>query len=412
MIQDTMISLCHSLVDKDLVRKQYDLLCKPAKLNSMQIKALITPELDNSFYRMWDYIKENPSVLYKVTTCNGKSFTAEDLCAYGSAALCGAVIPGSKSLVNAGAVWCPIFEVLTVPPGVEVVPPSIGSVAVGVAIAVSVVATINITRNVINLYSSEELKVWGHIRKQTLIKMSRIRVLTEDDVLKDFVCPILGDIPDCPMRAPNHCTYDKRSIKKFIKENPSKCPPGGSILFDKSSLMFDFPYANTVLMRLEELIKTVKAVEKAPLLEDFCHEYQLKRDLLSEKRMNSIGSSFSPIVECLAKTPQNAADNQRNREVVLKYIGRAERNYSRITEMRRVKVCTNTPFELLLISAFGWLGLKKSMKEVDVMPDDFKEISDELFSRKGIVEPIKPVKIDEVKRQEPDDDQGEYVMIA
>ncbi len=384
-------SVCGERVGYHSVRKKYLELCSPAQLNTKQMRCLSDPLRDNFVRKIFDYIKDHPSVLYKIFTCTGKKFTAEDACAIPAFGIVGALIPLVMQIAQAGGVLDPITEMIVYPAGITAVSPSVGPILIGAAIGASLILATNFTINTIHISRDQATKVWEERRKQWMMKDSELSVLKDDDVLKDFLCPITKDIPSCPVRAPNYLTYDRKAIEEMLDNG--KIPPRCSQLFAKDDLVFDHSHANTICIRISEITSAIFQDERVPKLTHvpyFASSYDKKRNqVVAELRNNTQG---------LAELVQRSSDfsdkmiETRPLDEATRIIGLEKEHFKEMADefkvvsrkSVKVAVCTNNWFEKIGISLFGWAGVKRRMEFVEVLPDLFPNISNARDKRLGI----------------------------
>lgn len=384
-------SVCGERVEYQSVRKKYLELCSPAKLNRRQVKCLNDPLYDNVIKRIFDYIKDHPSVLYKIFACSGKEFTAEDACAIPSFGIVGALIPLVIQIAQNGGVLDPITEMIVYPAGISAVSPSIGPILIGAAIGASIILATNMTINIIKINRDQATRVWTETRKQWMMTDSELSVLKDDDVLRDFLCPITRDIPTCPVRAPNYLTYDRKAIEEMLDNG--KVPPRCSQLFSKDDLVFDHSHANTICIRIKEITTAIfddGKVLKLPHVHYFCSSYDKKRNMVvSELRNNTQG--LAEIVKRSSDFSDKMIETKPIDEAT-RLIGLEKEHFKGIADefktvsrkSVKVAVCTNNWFEKIGISLFGWAGVRPRMEFVEVLPDLFPNISNERDKRLGI----------------------------
>lgn len=390
------------------VREKYLELCSPAILNSRQITAIrdLTEE-ESTVFRVYAYIKDHPKVLYKVFTCNGEGFSLDDVRAYGGAGFLGGMITrifGTTYPPEISGKWSPALGrfIHTLPPGTSLVFPSIETVLAGIGVSIAVVAAVNVSRNIYKISNSNAFNVWKQKRSKLMKNASVIRVLTEDNILKEFLCPITKDLPDCPVRAPSNFTYDRKAIEACLKNG--LIPPKCNSLFDKKLLRFDFSHANTVIFRIEEIIQSIKrdpSFHEIGHLEELTDLLERRRGLMVQDRLNDKSVAvaivqdhadrFSRIKDQSKVSEKEEEEKRKNTEAYYEDMARDFRVYRQ--KAKKVKVCTDWwDSTFFFKDLFSFLGFKRTFVEVDVMPDTFTNISTAANIRKGIIPPPKKEK--------------------
>lgn len=386
------------IVKYEPVREKYLELCSPVKFNRRQIQCLKDPEYDNFFRKAFDYIKDHPSVLYKIFSCSGQKFTEEDACVLPGSFILGAIIPTIIQIAQSGAIFDPVTEVLKYPIGVIPVAPDVTPILIGAAIGVGLILTANVTQNIYRLTKEQATIEWNLRRNEMIKYTSKWSVLKHDDVLKHFVCPITKDLPICPMRAPNYVTYDGDSLEDMLDHGI--IPPKSHKLFDKTDLTFDYSHANTITMRIREIVNAIKfdsSLMRFPHMPDFVDAYTEKRQKVVSKVINQtaeVASLVSSSSDFTDKIISKHNDDEKQRDLILdaqkEYFKEMASDLKSVSRKAvKVAVCTNNWFEKIGISLFGWAGVKPTMEFVEVLPDLFPNVSNARSKRLGISsEPI------------------------
>lgn len=227
-------------------------------------------------------------------------------------------------------------------------------------------------------------KVWCHKRSNALKEAAKKSVLTSDDILKNFCCPLSNDIPDCPVRAPNHCTYDMTVLREKLRGWGRKALPQGGPIFTIEEVSFDFGFANSILDRLNAL---AIAIPKDPTFKKFvnvksltasykarCKNLEDRREKNAKAALKAAKSAMEEVKNSFSKSVNNEAkfaveevksDPSELEKAQKKYASEVDGIRFAKERLRTVYVCTNGRIAKIFIKIFGWVGVKKTMVKVD-----------------------------------------------
>lgn len=358
-------SIYGNLVNRADLPQQYRRIVDSAVLNKTQIRKITRPREDNIVFRVSKYVSEHKRVLYQIVTYSGEGFSDRDLVVYGgavSAALFATFVGGTTAPPGTTWVYDAYHDYYTpiLPLGTSMKYPSPKAFLLAIGVAITAVAVGNAARNIYKIKNSDAYAVWKQNRGDLLIEASKKSVLTSDDVLKNFLCPLSKALPDCPVRAPNHCTYDRKVLRRKLQELAGrKALPQGGPIFTLAEVSFDFGFANSIIARLKTIIMTMKRsreLQNGERFQEFFESYGKKVTSLSANREDNY------TVACQGAIAAFAASDERPR-----YDSEIEDLRITRNHLKTVRQCTNS----FWARALGWLGVKKKMISVDCIDPSF-----------------------------------------
>lgn len=361
-----MIASIYGVSIPDNVKNQYSKLFGQQHLNAKQLMAFKRPLKDNVISRVCAYVKDHPNVLLKVlniTELSGASVNSPNLgdlflnvFFYSMPFVAGMWTCLNHSFHIAGLPWDSVLERYILPSSFV---PNLSRAALAGAICVALVALAIISKNIYNISVSDTYGEWRSFRKVVLKKTSRKLVLTSDAFLINFLCPIKKDIPDCPVRAPNNCTYEKKRIIKWLNTHPGKSRPEGGAIFHENDLVFDIGFANSVLDRINMLVTALslnEGLKTLPHYDEFIGSYQKKRRKIA-KHKNEYETA------CINTT----ADKFKTKKISEELYQSEFRSMILNRNLRTVYVCTDNKIVSFLKSLFG---IKKTMARIEYVHFD------------------------------------------
>lgn len=375
------LSVCEERINAESVKGKYLELCSPVILSRRQIRCLENPMADHVIKKIFHYIYDHPKVLYQVFTCNAV-VTKDDPFTYAPVAIGGALIPVMKKLVESGVFLNHATDMLHYPPGIGPIIADMTPSLIGAAIGVGIIGALNLTRNIYKITHDQATFKWEENRKQWLKKVSRLSVLKDDNVLQYFLCTQTGEIPECPVRAPNNLTYNKSSIEEILDQG--KTPKRCGRWFPKEDLRFDYAHANTVTIRMNEIIMAIRSFPQLldkPFVPEFVRSYVKIREKVVVSLRNETGAYAKLVQDSSDYTDKVIAkkgpdERERILEVEKEHFAKMAHDMHVVNQSAvKVAVCTNNWIEKVGISLFGWAGVRKRIAYVDVLPVFFPNIS-------------------------------------
>jgi len=177
-------------------------------------------------------------------------------------------IVSAKNIAQYGALGAIIGAIISIITGIWNTLWGIRAVQVGAAAGAAYGTYVSFEETEIVIQDSKYFReVKGEFVMEDISEIFQLFLL-EDPVLKELICPILGDLPRIPVRAPDGGTYDQERIVHRIRTKPQNVPASVNMFrdFTEEDLIFDNENYLQVSQRINQIIN--EEIDRVGLQQD------------------------------------------------------------------------------------------------------------------------------------------------